>query len=96
MELFAYRYPHKAGYKDRDTSKAAAASIDASLLREQCLAALKLLGKATADNVADYLDRSVLSIRPRITELLHLGKVVDTGERWPNASGRSAKVWRCA
>lgn len=87
------RYPHAAGYKDRDTSKEAAAKVDASRLRASCLRALGIIGAATSDAVADYLDESVLSIRPRFTELLHMGKIIDTGERRPNASGRRAKVW---
>lgn len=88
------RYPEVAGYKDRDTSKKAAESIDAGTLRADCLRALATLGKGTADMVAFYLDASVLSIRPRFTELLKMGKIEDTGERWKNDSGRSAKVWR--
>lgn len=86
-------YPHAAGYKDRDTSKEAAEKIDASRLRKDCLRALAVLGAATADCVADYLDESVLSIRPRFTELRHMGKIIDTGERHLNQSGRRAKVW---
>lgn len=86
-------YPHAAGYKDCDTSKKAAETIDANRLRGQCLHALKVMGAATSDAVADYLDESVLSIRPRFTELSKLGKIIDTGQRRPNRSGRHAKVW---
>jgi len=35
-----------------------------------------------------------LSIRPRLTELLALGKIADTGETRTNASGKKATVWR--
>jgi len=47
----------------------------------------------TADEVAGRLGLSILSIRPRITELARLGKVRDSGERRRNGSGRKAIVW---
>ncbi|MGL5735488.1 MAG: hypothetical protein ACRCYS_11530 [Beijerinckiaceae bacterium] len=87
-------YPRSAGYKDQDTSKKAAKTIDAAGLRGKCLRALDVLHIATADCVADYLDESVLSIRPRFTELLALGMIEDSGQRHMNISGRSAKAWR--
>lgn len=96
-DLFAYaeRYPSAPGYKDRDTSRLAAESMakGAPLLREQCRRALRD-GPATADEIAGRLGQSILSIRPRLSELKQSGEVVDTGERRPNASGRPAKVLR--
>lgn len=47
----------------------------------------------TADEVAAFLRREKLSIRPRCTELADAGLLVDTGERRKNTSGRSATVW---
>ena len=49
---------------------------------------------ATADEVASKLDRSILAIRPRCTELSHFGLAEDTGKRRRNATGRNAIVWR--
>lgn len=63
------------------------------LLQARCLEALRER-PLTADEVADAIGESPLSIRPRITELRGLGRVVDTGERRRNASGRSAAIWR--
>lgn len=93
IDLFAY--PHAPGAQDRDTSQAAAEGIAprAPKLREMALAILERSNGLTADQVAARLGLSILSIRPRITELTRLGKVRDTGERRPNASGKNAIVW---
>lgn len=100
MDLFDHRasYPDAPGYRDRDTSRAAAVSMShtAPILRQMCLKALTEHGPATADEVADRLELSVLSVRPRFTEMLHGGLIADTGSRRANASGRMAKVWRKA
>lgn len=99
-DLFTYatRYPQSPGYRDRDTSRAAAESMapTASLLRERCLKALRDHGDATADEVAQRLDLSILAVRPRVTELFKAGAIVDTRERRKNVSGRTAAVWRVA
>lgn len=91
-------YPDGAGFKDPDTSRIAAEQIAPQLprLRANCLTTLRLFGDggATADEVADELDRSILSIRPRFSELLRQGLIRDTGIRRRNQSGCSAKVWR--
>jgi len=48
---------------------------------------------ATADEVAARLGESVLSIRPRITELFKKARIIfDSSRRRPNHSGRSARV----
>ena len=56
--------------------------------------ALRVFGPMTADGVADNLALSCLSIRPRLSELRRLGRIVPTGERRANASGKLATVWR--
>lgn len=90
-DLFTYQAP---AYQRSDTSRAAAEAIkpDAARLRGECLKALQERD-GTADEVAARIGRSVLSIRPRITELNKQGRIVDTGTRRANASGRSAAVW---
>ena len=65
----------------------------APLLRSAVYASIVKDGKATADEVAARIGESVLAVRPRVTELHQAGKLFDTGERRPNASGRSATVW---
>jgi hypothetical protein len=86
-------YPEHPGAQGEETSFAAAEAVapDAATLRQDCLRILKL-GPATADEVAESLGRSVLSIRPRITELKTMGRIRSTKERRPNRSGKSAVV----
>jgi len=90
-----FRYPRAAGAKARDTSHDAAHAITpaAPLLRDQCLAVIRSSRGLTADEVAGRLGLSILSVRPRITELARLGQIRDSGTRRPNASGRTAIVW---
>ena len=89
------KYPEAPGAKTGGTSKAAAESVKhrTERLRDQVLAALRKY-PMTADEAAKFLGESVLSVRPRCTELFRLGKITDTGVRRKNESGRSANVWR--
>lgn len=81
-----------------DTSIVAAESVKpgAAYLREKCRAYVKRWGMTgcTADECALNLNESVLSIRPRFTEMRRLNWIEDTGERRKNDSGRNAIVWR--
>lgn len=92
-DLFAY--PHQPGARDRDTSEEAAAAVakQSTILRARALNEIERSNGLTADEVAGRLGMSILSIRPRITELSRLGKVRDSGARRCNASGRRAIVW---
>ena len=77
----------------RETSMAAKPVYhEAKVLREKCLALLKERD-LTADEVAEMLNKSVLSVRPRISELADLRSVFDSGQRRKNASGKNAIVW---
>ncbi|WCT75012.1 hypothetical protein PQ455_07290 [Sphingomonas naphthae] len=87
-----FRYPCAPGAQDRDTSRRAAAEA-APILRTMALDVLERSNGLTADQVAARLGWSILSIRPRVTELGRLGKIRDTGERRRNASGKMAIVW---
>jgi predicted Rossmann fold nucleotide-binding protein DprA/Smf involved in DNA uptake len=88
-------YPNAPGAKRTGTSKLAADSIRerAPTLRERVLDVLQTQ-PLTADQVALCLGQSILSIRPRLSELLRLGKIVETSERRRNQSGKLATVWR--
>ena len=90
-------YPFIPGAQDRDTSIAAADAIEAAAptLRDLSLAAIRASGTGlTADEAAATLGLSILSIRPRVTELGRLGEIEDTGVRRNNDSGKKAIVWR--
>ena len=97
---FPYQYPNEPGFKNKDKdgpSRKAASEIkeQAPTLRELCLSTL---GKhpMTADEVATTINRSILSVRPRVAELAALGQVEDTGSRRTNSSGKLATVWRAS
>ncbi|MDQ7246205.1 hypothetical protein [Dongia sedimenti] len=73
--------------------------------RTQCkaertrLAILDLLDREralTADTLAERLDLPILYVRPRVSELATQQRIVASGERAPNASGRLAHKWRAA
>jgi len=88
-------YPDAPGHRHVDTSIEAAAEIAnrAHTLREECMDMIKASPDGlTADQVAARLGESVLSIRPRITELKKTGRIVDSGRRRKNHSGRRAAV----
>jgi hypothetical protein len=48
----------------------------------------------TADEVADRLGASILSVRPRMSELHRRGVIEPSGERRLNVSGMFAACWR--
>lgn len=89
------QYPNEPGFKEEDTSKEAAHSMQptAPLLRERVVACLSHR-PLTADEVAIRINASAFSVRPRISELARMGMISDTGERRANDSGRKAKVWQ--
>lgn len=88
-------YPAKPGYKEPTTSKDAAEAIEPRVAGLRAMA-LGVITKrpSTPDEVATALGMSVLSIRPRITELKELDLIEKTGEHRANASGQKANVWR--
>lgn len=97
MNLFehAEQYPHHPGHKARDTAENAAKAIapTSQILRAQCVTILEREGTLTADEAARMLDKSILSIRPRFSELARMNRIKDTGMRRCNASNRMAIVW---
>jgi hypothetical protein len=94
-DLFTHaeRYPQVAGYKAEGTSREAAESIDAKGLRAIVLREITRC-PGTPDEIAARLGLSVLSTRPRCSELAALNLIEDSGERRFNASGRRATVFR--
>lgn len=88
-------YHNAPGFKTGGPSAAAAFAVkeDAKTLRGKCLELLKMRGDLTADEAATMLDKSVLAIRPRFTEMLKMGLIFDSGLRRKNSSGIRATVW---
>jgi predicted ArsR family transcriptional regulator len=68
----------------------------AESLRDRVFAFLKANYPAafTADEVADRLGVSILSVRPRMSELHRSELIEPSGERRLNASGLFASCWR--
>ena len=64
-------------------------------MRERVLAAIRKAGAfgLTADEAAAKLGLTPFTARPRCTELNKLGKIMDSGLRRENESGRRAIVW---
>lgn len=90
-----FNYPDRPGFKARETSRDAgdAMASRAKTLRDAAYSILKASAGLTADEVADALRESVLAIRPRCSELAARSKILDSGLRRPNKSGRKAVVW---
>src|ERR1017187_10685331 len=90
-------YPNIPGAKRTGTSKLAADSMRARAptLRDRVLGVLKHYNGLTADEAAARLCQSILSIRPRLSELLGLGKIVETSERRDRKSTRLNSSHRC-
>lgn len=84
----------RIGYRRTDTSAAGAEHIapTATTVREQVYATIQQHGPSTADEVARHLGLSILTVRPRITELKNAGRLVDTMKRRKNDSGTNAAV----
>lgn len=89
-------YPTVPAARPTDTSMAAADSVAdrAGSLRDDVLMAIRQRGGLTADEAADAIERDILTIRPRVSELRAMGAIEDSGERRSNSSGRAAIVWR--
>jgi hypothetical protein len=93
------RYPQAPGFKARGASQEAARHVaaSASRLRAQVLEELRRWpGGRTADEIANSLHRSPLSVRPRLSELKTMGKILASGERRRGESGMSMSVWKAA
>lgn len=102
IDMFAQpeAYPSAPGYKAEGPSREAARKIAprAGSLRARVLNYFVAVYPAakTADEVAKALNLSVLSSRPRLTELRALGWLEETPERRPNASGCMAAALRAS
>lgn len=93
-------YPHSPGYKgERDGPSERAAKVIALTVtgrRAEVLSYLRTraAGPETADEIATGLNRSILSIRPRVAELHAMGMVEAVAQRGRNESGMTAHRWK--
>lgn len=87
-------YPNEPGWKEDQTSREAAEAIAlrAGTLRWRAYDYIRKHPGHTADEIAVALDESVLTIRPRISELRRKGLIVNDG-RGCNRSGKAAHRW---
>lgn len=90
-------YPDAPGFKVAGPFQLAAEKMapTSTMLRAAVLKEFKSGGR-TADEIATSLNLSVLSVRPRVSELNRLGTIEQTGSRRRNESGMTATVWRIA
>ena len=93
-------YPSAPGYKVEGPSREAARKIAprAGSLRAKVLNyyTTNYPRNFTADEIAKALNLSVLSSRPRLSELRALGWLEETAERRPNESGCMATAMRAS
>jgi predicted ArsR family transcriptional regulator len=90
-------YPDAPGFKVPGPSEQAAKTMtgNANKMRAAVLAQIAQYSSgATADEIAKDLNLSVLSVRPRVSELKRNGEIEQTGARRKNESGMTATVWR--
>lgn len=86
-------YVNDVGWKGQETSKEAAASVNAPTLRNAVYDLFNNGRSWTADEAASALDKDILSIRPRLSELNKMGYITPSGVKRKNASGKNAVVW---
>ena len=91
-------YPESPRYKAPGASQQAARRIVPLVtgLRAKVLRSLREDGPGTPDEIAERLGFSILSVRPRFSELNRLGLIEQSNERRTNDSGHRADVWRIA
>lgn len=92
------RYPDAPGYRraggtSEQAARAVAGSAAAKRARVLAEVARHGVAGATADEIARALGLSVLSVRPRVSELNRSGFIVASGSRRKNDSGLNASVW---
>lgn len=88
--------PVGAGYKAAGTSAEAARHIKPSvkIIRARITDYMRRFARpVSADDVAEGIGMSILSVRPRFSEMRTDGLIEQSGERGINASGRTCALW---
>ena len=90
------KYPMIPGAKTDGPSQDAADYMTPKVdnVREKVLNCFTQYENLTADEAAQKLQIDRLTIRPRVSELVKMGKLTDTGDRRAKSSGRNATVWK--
>jgi|TARA_R110000823_G_scaffold211057_1_gene341423 hypothetical protein len=96
--IFKDKYPYKAGHRKVDTSIQSANFINKNLKRISKVVLVEL-GKVfpkglTGSEIAHNSDNSILSVRPRTTELKLQGLIIDTEERRKNKGGQGEIIYK--
>jgi biotin operon repressor len=87
----------RVGWQKTDTSKAAADDMKpkAKTLRDQ---AYDVVAQAptpvSTEYVAYMMDKGYASVQPRLSELQNEGRIIDSGRRGINLSGKSCILWK--
>lgn len=93
MSKWPNEYPDAPGFKSIGPSEQAAEQVASTAKVLQRFIEVYPQG-LTADEVAADLDLSILTVRPRVSELHRSGSLIDSGSRRKNTSGMTATVWR--
>lgn len=91
-------YPNHPGAKVSGASQDAADGIaeHAETLRDRVDGLFSTHDGLTADECAEALGEEIWSVRPRLSELRRMGRIVETDQRRKNRSGMTATVWKRA
>ena len=98
-DLFDYRYPNTAGFKERGgTSQEAARRVqkrNPKNLGARVLAEVKKRGNVglTCDECAGIIGLSILSVRPRFSELFAVDAIRKSKRTRVNYNGSRTRVW---
>jgi len=89
-------YPLIPGSRPTVTSRKAArqAKTRSKVAQEQILALLAALGPLTADECAELLGYRILFMRPRMSELKKMGKVIESGITRMSSEGNHMACFR--
>ncbi len=101
MDLFDYappKYPEtRAGFKRAGTSQEAGEALKGRATAWAAIAHVMRESKPlTADEISQRLEWSLFYGRPRVSEMVTMGRLVDSGDRGETANGKPATKWRLA
>lgn len=84
-------------YRNPDTSRQAGIAVTKMLgkkLRAKIYYYLKAYGPKTNEELSEDLHIKYITVTPRISELVELKLVLDSGQRRKTSGGRDAIVWK--